>query len=249
MSGHSKWSTIKHKKGAKDARRSKIFTKLIKEITVAAKMGGGDMNANSRLRLAVNNARENNMPSDTIQRAIKKGTGGNDGVDYEEVLYEGYGPHNTAVVVKALTDNRNRTAGNVRAIFTKNGGNMGATNSVLYQFDHKGLIEVNKDDLTEDALTEFLLEAGGDDLADAGDHFLVTTAMEAMEKVKHYLEAKGATIRSAILTYLPQNKVVIDDMEQAEKVMHFLDKLEDDDDVQQVYSNFEISDKIAEQLA
>ena len=249
MSGHSKWSTIKHKKGAKDAKRGKLFTKLIREITVAAKAGGDDPETNPRLRTAVTTARGSNMPTDTIARAIKKGAGGNDGVDYEEIVYEGYGPHNAAVVVEALTDNRNRTASSVRATFTKYAGNLGSTNSVLYMFDHVGTIRVNQEGIDEDTLTEHVLEGGGEDLETDGEQFVIRTALEQFDAVKTYLESKGVTIAEAELIWHPQTKVVISDPEKAEKVINFLEALEDDDDVQKVHTNLDIDQAVLEQIA
>ncbi|MDH5752497.1 MAG: YebC/PmpR family DNA-binding transcriptional regulator [Deltaproteobacteria bacterium] len=248
MSGHSKWSSIKHKKAAVDAKRGKIFTKLIREITVAAKMGGGDMEANPRLRLAVGVARGKNMPKDTIDRAIKKGAGGNDGVDFEEVIYEGYGPHNVAVVVEALTDNRNRTASSIRHVFTKHNGNLGATNSVQYMFDRKGTFTLSKDAGDEDTITEWVLESGADDLEDDGDTWFVTCALENFDSVKTYLEEKGLDISEAELQRLPQTKVNLTDKEQAQKVLGFLELLEEDDDVQKVFANFEIDENLLAEL-
>ena len=249
MSGHSKWSSIKHKKAAVDAKRGKIFTKLIREITVAAKQGGGDIEANPRLRLAVNQARSQNMPNDTMQRAIAKGVGGNEGVDFEEVIYEGYGPHNVAVVIEVLTDNRNRTVASLRHAFQKHNGNMGATNSVQYMFDRKGTLVVPKNALDEDTLTEYVLEAGGEDLEDQGDSFLVISAMEEFESVKTFLEGKNVPLESAELQRLPQTRVTIDNQEDAEKVISFLELLEEDDDVQKVFSNFDIDEAILANLA
>ncbi len=248
MSGHSKWSSIKHKKAAADAKRGKAFTKLIREITVAAKHGGGDQEANPRLRLAVVQARGQNMPNDTIQRAINKGVGGNDGVDFEEVIYEGYGPNNVAVVIEALTDNRNRTIASIRTAFGKYDGNLGATNSVQYMFDRKGTFVVSKEAIDEETLTEYILDAGAEDLEDQGDSFLVIAEMDTFEVVKSYLEDKNVPLESAELQRLPQTRVPIDSKEDAEKVIHFLELLEDDDDVQKVFSNFDIAEGILAEL-
>ncbi len=248
MSGHSKWSTIKHKKAGKDARRGKLFTKLIREITVAAKAGGGDVKANPRLRLAVNNARGNSMPTDTINRAISKGVGGADGVEYEQVTYEGYGPSNIAVVVEALTDNRNRTAASLRTAFHKHNGNLGSTNTVMYMFARKGLLRIPKDATDEDKLTEIILEAGAEDLDTEGPDFVVTCPVEALEDVKAALERQSIAIRTSELAHVPQTKVMIDDKEKAEQVLGFLDILEEDDDVQNVFSNFDIPDSVLAEL-
>ncbi|MDH4224219.1 MAG: YebC/PmpR family DNA-binding transcriptional regulator, partial [Deltaproteobacteria bacterium] len=231
------------------AKRGKIFTKVIREITVSAKLGGGDPDGNPRLRSAIILAKANNLPLDTVNRAIKKGVGGNDGVDYMEVMYEGYGPANVAVVVEILTDNRNRTASNIRTIFNKNHGSLGSSNSVLYMFDHLGVVEVNKPGVDEDTLTEYVLEAGAEDLNTEGEMFTITAAKENFEQVKHFLENKGVVMESASLAWVAQTKTVIDDMELAEKVMHFIDALEEDDDVQRVFTNFEISDAVLEQLS
>lgn len=249
MSGHSKWSSIKHKKAAVDAKRGKIFTKLIREITVAAKQGGDDLEANPRLRLAVNSARAQNMPNDTIKRAITKGAGDADGADYEEVIYEGYGPNNVAVVIETLTDNRNRTVASLRFAFQKYDGNMGATNSVQYMFDRKGTLLVSKETIDEETLTDYILEAGAEDLEDQGDHFLVISSLESFEAVKTFLEQKDVALASADLQRLPQTRVVIDNREDAEKIITFLEVLEDDDDVQNVFSNFDIDEAVLMEMA
>ena len=249
MSGHSKWSTIKHRKAAIDSKRAKIFTKLIREITVAAKMGGGDMDANSRLRLAIAVARGQNMPNDTIQRAIAKGTGAGDTANYEQVIYEGYGPNNVAVVIEALTDNRNRTASTIRTAFGKNGGSMGATNSVQYMFARKGTFRLEKSAGDEDTLTEWVLDAGADDLEDEGDAWFITCSLAAFDKVRTYLEGKGAKILSGELQRIPQTLVKLTDKEQATKVLAFLEALEDDDDVQKVFSNADLDERLMGELA
>ena len=207
MSGHSKWSTIKHKKAAKDAKRGKLFTKLIKEISVAAKLGGGDINANPRLRTAVTTARANSLPADNIDRAIKKGTGELEGVTYEEVTYEGYGPGGAAVLVMAMTDNRNRTVSELRHLFERFGGNMGESGSVAWMFSKKGILTVEKPGVDEERLIEVALEAGADDVADDGDAFSVTTAPDAFEAVKEALDkAKIATV-DASLAMVPSTTV------------------------------------------
>ena len=249
MSGHSKWSSIKHKKGAKDARRGKLFSKLIREITVAAKMGGGELDANPRLRQAINNARAANLPQDTVMRAVTKGAGGADGVDYAEVIYEGYGPHNAAVVIEALTDNRNRTASSIRSTFSKYDGNLGASNSVLFMFDHVGTIVIDRSAIDEDTLTDYVLEAGGEDLESGDEGYIVSTRLEAFEPVKSFLESKGLEIKESELIWQPQSKVMIGDKAQAERVINFLEALEDDDDVQKVHTNLDIDQNVLTELA
>jgi len=239
MSGHSKWSKVKHQKAVVDSKRGKLFTKLIREITVAARMGGPDPDGNPRLRAALLAARASNLSNDTVLRAVNKGAGGNDGVDYESVLYEGYGPANTAVIVEALTDNRNRTASSIRSLFGKAGGNMGATNSVSYMFDHVGKIWIDKATIGEDALTEHILEGGADDLAADGEAHVVTTTMEAFEPVKAYLERQGIEIAEAALIWQPRARLTLKDREKAESVLNFLEALEDDDDVQKVFTNLD----------
>lgn len=249
MSGHSKWSSIKHKKAAADAKRGKVFTKLIREITVAARIGGGDPTGNPRLRAAVQTARGQNMPTDTINRAIAKGSGADDGVNYEEVTYEGFGPANVAVVIQALTDNRNRTIASIRTAFNKFNGNLGSTNSVLYMFDRKGTITIPKGAVDEDTLTEAALEAGAEDLDTSGDEYTVISAMEEFDQVKSALEERGLEISGAELAHLPQTKVIVHDREEAEQVMGFLEMLEEDDDVQKVFSNFDIDDTLLAELS
>lgn len=249
MSGHSKWSTIKHKKGATDAKRGKIFTKLIREITVSAKTGGGDVKANPRLRAAVQNARGNNMPMDTINRAITKATSAGEGADFEEVYYEGYGPSNIAVVVLALTDNRNRTIASVRTAFNKNGGNMAAANAVAYMFDKKGTILIEKSQIDEDTLLEAILEAGAEDLETEGADFLVICPIESFESVKAEMEKREIEMKETELSLLPQNKIMLTDKEKAEKAINFVDILEDNDDVQKVFVNFDIDDDVLAQLS
>jgi len=249
MSGHSKWSSIKHKKAAADSKRGKVFTKLIREITSAARQGGADPGANPRLRLAMDKARASNMPNDTVQRAISKGSGEDDGVNYEEVIYEGYGPASVAVVIEALTDNRNRTASTIRTAFTKANGNLGGTNSVQYMFDRKGTFAVRKDAMDEDTLTEHALEAGAENLADDGDTWLLTCPLEDFDAVRTALEEAGVPLDSAELQRLPQTRVTISNREDAEKVLTFLETLEEDDDVQKVFSNFDIDEQLLAELA
>lgn len=248
MSGHSKWSSIKHKKAAVDAKRGKIFTKLIREITVAAKSGGGDQDANPRLRSAVQAARGQNMPMDTIKRAIEKGAGGAGGANFEEVIYEGFGPCNVAVVIQALTDNRNRTIASIRGAFNKYNGNLGATNSVLHMFERKGTLLIAKSAVDEETLTEWVLEAGAEDLESGEEDFLIISSVEDFEAVKSALEAQNLEFREAELSQLPQTKTIISDKYDAEKVMRFLDLLEEDDDVQKVFSNFDIDDAVLAEL-
>jgi YebC/PmpR family DNA-binding regulatory protein len=248
MSGHSKWSTIKHKKAAKDAKRGKIFTKLIKEITVAARLGGGDINANPRLRTAVLTARQNSMPTDNIDRAIKKGTGELEGVTYEEVTYEGYGPGGVAILVQTLTDNRVRTVADVRSILTKFAGNMGAAGSVGYLFSKRGLIAVERKGVDEDKVMETALEAGADDVREAGDLLEVLTAPESFADVREALEKAAIPVASAEVTMLPASTVTVSG-HNAQTLLKLLEALEDHDDVQSVSSNMDIAAEELEQLS
>ena len=248
MSGHSKWSTIKHKKAAKDAKRGKLFTKLIKEITVAAKLGGGDLNANPRLRTAVTTARQNSMPSDNIDRAIKKGTGELEGVTYDEITYEGYGPGGAAVLVAVLTDNRNRTVAEIRRLFTKHGGSMGEAGCVGWMFQKKGVLAVEKQHSDEDRLIELALEAGGDDVADDDGTYQITTPPEAFEAVKEALDRAKIPVASAAISMVPQNTLSLTGA-PAEQTLKLLDELEDHDDVQEVASNIDISQEELERLS
>ncbi|MCF8721179.1 YebC/PmpR family DNA-binding transcriptional regulator [Nitrospina gracilis] len=243
MSGHSKWSTIKHKKGAADAKRGKIFTKLIKEITVAARLGGGDANANPRLRTAIAAAKEQNMPHDNINRAIKKGTGELEGANYEEITYEGYGPGGVAILIEVMTDNRNRTVGEIRALLGKNGGNMGENGCVSWIFEKKGLILVKSDAMDEDAMMELALEAGADDMQNTGDQYEITTSMENFETVHQSLKDKEVPIEFAEITAIPQNTVPVDE-QNGRAVLKLMDLLEDHDDVQKAYSNFDIPEEV-----
>jgi YebC/PmpR family DNA-binding regulatory protein len=248
MSGHSKWSTIKHKKAAKDAKRGKIFTKCIKEITVAARLGGGDINANPRLRTAVNVARQNSMPSDNIERAIKKGTGELEGVQYEEIQYEGYGPGGAAILVMVMTDNRNRTVSEIRRLFTKHGGNMGESGCVAWMFQKRGLIAVDKARADEERLMEVALEAGADDVTEDGDVFQVTTETDRFERVREAIEKAAMPISSAEVAMVPQNTVSLVGS-AAERTLKLLEELEDHDDVQEVASNLDISQEELERLS
>ena len=248
MSGHSKWSTIKHKKGAKDAKRGKIFTKLIKEITVAARLGGGDIKANPRLRTAVLTARQNSMPSDNIDRAIKKGTGELEGVTYEEVTYEGYGPGGVAILVQTLTDNRVRTVAEIRNMLTKHGGNMGATGSVGYIFTKRGLIAIERKGIDEDQIMETALEAGAEDVREAGDLLEVLTAPETFDDVREALAKANIATASAEITMIPSSTVNVSG-HNAQTLLKLLELLEDHDDVQSVSSNMDIAAEELEQLS
>ena len=248
MSGHSKWSTIKHKKALKDSKRGKIFTKLIKEITVAARMGGGDINSNPRLRTAVNTAKAQSMPNDNIDRAIKKGTGELEGVNYEEVQYEGYGPAGVAIMLSILTDNRNRTVAEIRNVFNKHGGNLGENGCVGWMFSKKGIITVDKSATTEEKLFELALDAGADDIADGGDLFEVTTAPDALEPVKAALEGASIPVASAEVTMVPQNTLTVRGND-AEQTIKLLEALEDHDDVQKVSANADIPQEEVERLS
>ena len=250
MSGHSKWSTIKHKKAAKDAKRGKIFTKLIKEITVSARLGGGDINANPRLRTAVLTARQNSMPADNIERAIKKGTGELEGVTYEEMTYEGYGPGGVAILVQTLTDNKTRTVADVRSILSKHGGNMGAAGSVAYIFSKRGFLAVDRkaDGVDEDRVMEVALEAGAEDVREAGDTLEVLTPPDAFSDVREALEKANVPVASAEVTMLPSSTVTVTG-HSAQTLLKLLEALEDHDDVQNVSSNMDIAAEELEQLS
>jgi YebC/PmpR family DNA-binding regulatory protein len=242
MSGHSKWHTIKHKKGALDAKRGKIFTKMIKEITVATRTGAsGDVDSNARLRKAVSDAKAQNMPNDTIDRAIKRGMGEGEGANYDEVVYEGYGPNGVAVMVEAMTDNRNRTVAEIRHIFSKNGGNMGESGSVGWMFDKKGYIVVDKADKSEDELFEIAVGAGADDMQDEGDVFEIFTAPDNFEAVTDAIKAAGIEPQAAEVSMIPQNYIKLEGGDAA-TMLKLVDALEDNDDVQKVYANFDIDD-------
>ncbi len=236
MSGHSKWATIKRKKAVIDAKRGKIFTKLIKEITIAARHGGGDPAGNPRLRLAIDNAKSQNMPQDNIDRAIKKATGELEGVTYHELTYEGYGPAGVAILVEVATDNKNRTVAEVRHIFSKNGGSLGEGGSVAWMFDRKGIISLPKQNKSEDEIMELIIEAGVDDLQTEQEFFEVSTSVEAFEPVRKALTEKGLEIENASLQWVAKNLIEVKG-EDAEKVMKLIESLEDCDDVQNVYSN------------
>jgi YebC/PmpR family DNA-binding regulatory protein len=242
MSGHSKWHTIKHKKGALDAKRGKIFTKMIKEITVATRTGGsGDVDSNARLRKAVSDAKGQNMPNDTIDRAIKRGMGEGEGSNYDEVTYEGYGPNGVAVMVEAMTDNRNRTVAEIRHIFSKNGGNMGESGSVGWMFDKKGYIVVDKAAKSEDELFEIAIEAGADDMQDDGDVFEIFTTPENFEAVNEAIKKAGIEPQAAEVSMIPQNYIKLEGAD-AKTMLKLYEALEDNDDVQKVYANFDIDE-------
>lgn len=238
MSGHSKWATIKRKKAVLDSKRGKIFTKLIKEITIAAR-DGGDVNGNPRLRLAVDNAKAANMPLDNIERAIKKATGELEGVTYHELTYEGYGPAGAAVLVEVATDNKNRTVAEVRHLFSKNGGSMGETGSVAWMFDRKGVITLPAEGKKEADIMEIILEAGADDLTTEEDYFEITTSIESFETVRRALVDKNFTIENASLQWIAKNMIEVKG-EDAEKTLKMIEGLEDLDDVQNVFSNADI---------
>lgn len=246
MAGHSKWANIKHRKGAQDAKRGKIFTKMIKEITIAAKIGGGDLESNARLRLAVDKAKQGNMPKDNIERAIKKGTGDLDGVTYEEGTFEGYGPAGVAVIVEFMTDNRTRTVAEVRHAFNKYGGSLGVSGSVAFMFDRKGQIVFGEDNDFE-VIFEAALEAGAEDVKEADGYIEVVTDPAEFETVRNTLTDQGLQFQSAEVTMIPQNMNPVEG-KQAESLMKMIDVLEDNDDVQNVHANFDISDEEMEKL-
>ncbi len=248
MSGHSKWSTIKRKKGKADAERGRLFTKLIKEITVAARAGGGDADGNPRLRTAILAAKANSMPADNIKRAIQKGTGELEGFTYEEITYEGYGPGGVAVMVQVLTDNKNRTVAEMRHLFSKYGGNLGETGSVGWIFSKKGLIEIDSAAASEDTLMELVLENGADDLSPVDGAFEVSTPPDSFEKVRAAIESKGIPMLTAELTMVPSTSVKLGG-KHAESMIKLYEALEDHDDVQKTFANFDIDDKILEQLS
>ena len=241
MSGHSKWATIKHKKGALDAKRGKIFTRLIKEIMVAAKAGGGDPDGNPRLRTAIAAAKAENMPNDNISRAIKRGTGEIEGASYEDITYEGYGPGGVAIIVEVLTDNRNRAVSEIRHAFSKQGGNLGESGSVSFMFAKKGQIFVAIDAADEDKLTEIVLDAGAEDLSADGDYWEITTVPNDFQAVKDAVTAAGITPESAEVTMVPSTYTKLEGT-QAAAMLRLLDALEDLDDTQNVYSNFDMDE-------
>lgn len=247
MSGHSKWSTIKHKKAAADAKRGKVFSRISKELSIAAKQGGGDLDTNARLRTVIASAKAVNMPSDNIDRAIKKGTGELPGVSYEELTYEGYGPAGVAIMVRCLTDNKNRTAAEIRSIFTKKGGSLGGAGSVAWMFARKGFFSVPANSTSEDDLFMVVSEAGAEDLKLEGDMFEITCSPEDFVTVKDALDEAGVKYEEAEVTHLPENTVMVDGKD-AETTMKLIDALEEQDDVQNLSSNFDISDETMEKL-
>jgi len=247
MSGHSKWATTKHRKAAVDAKRGKIFTRLGKEIAVAARMGGGDAEANPRLRLAIGKAREANMPADNIKRAIQRGTGELPGVAYEEIVYEGYGPGGVALLMEVTTDNRNRTVGELRHLLTKHGGKMGETGCVAWMFHRKGVVQVPADKVSEDALMEAALAAGAEDMQRQDDTFEVTTTQEDFEPVLGALKEAGVPVAEAELRMIPETDVKLDGAD-AERMLRLMELLEDHDDMQAVSANFDIPDEIMERV-
>jgi len=249
MAGHSKWSKVKRFKGAIDAKRGKIFSKLSKEITIAAKIGGGDPNANPRLRGAIQAAREQSMPNDNIERSIKRGTGeGVDAQNFEEIVYEGYGPGGVAVIVEAATDNKNRTAAEIRSIFTKNNGNLASSGSVSYMFHKKGQITVPRSSIDEDRLFELALEAGAEELTTSEDEYVITTSHDQLYAVAETLRNAGVITDGQKFTFIPDTTVPVADETVARDVLRLCDALEDDDDVQNVYSNLEIPDELLARL-
>ena len=249
MSGHSKWSTIKRKKGAADAKRGRIFTRLIKEITVAARMGGGDQDGNPRLRSAITTAKAENMPKDNIERAIKKGTGELEGAVYEEIIYEGYGPGGVAVMVECMTDNKNRTVADIRHAFSKSGGNLGESGCVAWMFDKKGSILIDKSAIDEEELMDKALESGAEDVLEEENVFQVVTTPEDFEAVREALQADGLEFIEAAVSLIPQNTVDITEEKPAKQLLRLLESLEDHDDVQSVSANFDIPDEIMEAVS
>ncbi len=242
MSGHNKWSTIKHKKGAADAKRGKMFSKIIKEISIAARMGGGDPEGNPRLRTAVNAARAANMPKDNVERAIKRGTGEIEGVNYEEITYEGYGPGGVAVLVEALTDNKNRTVAEIRHIFDKYSGNLGESGCVAWIFQKKGVIVIPLQGLVEDEVMELAIEAGAQDVKQDGQTFEITAEPSDFEEVRKAVEDKGWKIEFSEVTMIPQNTVKLEG-KKAEQMLKMMDALDDNEDLQTVFANFDISEE------
>jgi len=242
MSGHSKWASIKHKKAAADAKRGKVFTKVIKELAVAARMGGGDPDSNARLRKAISDSKAVNMPADNIKKAIMKGTGQLEGVSYEEMSYEGYGPGGVAIYVETLTDNKNRTVSEIRHIFSKNGGNLAESGCVAWMFDRKGYIVVEKAKAAEDELLDLVLEAGAEDLREDGSNYEIFTEPDDYEAVSNALEENNIETAASNLGYIPQNYVKLQG-KQAQQLMRLMEEMEDHDDVQNVWANFDIDEE------
>jgi len=249
MSGHSKWASIKHKKGALDAKRGKTFTKIIREMSIAARIGGGDPNSNPRLRTAVDKAKAVNMPADNIKRAIQKGTGELEGAAYEEITLEGYGPGGVAILVEGTSDNRNRTVAEIRHLFTKNGGNLGTTGAVAWLFERRGVVLVDAGGADEDELTLAAAEGGADDVEADGSVFQVFSAPESLSAVREAIEATGIEVQSAELTMIPKTTVEIADEASAKKLIRLIEALEENDDVQDVSANFDIPEQMLEAVA
>jgi len=249
MSGHSKWHSIKHKKGAADKARGKLFAVLIRQIEVAARSGGGDPDSNATLRTMIGKARENSVPMDTIQRAIKRGTGEEEGVTYEQVTYEGYAPGGVAVIVQALTDNRNRTSAEVKNIFSRNGGSFAEPGAVAWQFERKGILLVDKAAASEDDLMLLAADAGAEDIQDLGDTWQVVTPPTELHAVRTAIGEAGTAVKSADLTMIPTTSVPLEDEGQAKQVLRLMDALEDHDDVEAVYANFDIPDAVLEAVS
>ncbi|NNN02823.1 MAG: YebC/PmpR family DNA-binding transcriptional regulator [Acidimicrobiaceae bacterium] len=243
MSGHSKWATTKHQKAAKDAVRAKVFAKIIRQVEVAAREGGGDPESNAALRTMFQKARDASVPIDTIERAIKRGTGELDGVRYESISYEGYAPGGVALIIETLTDNRNRTSAEIKHLLSKNGGSIAEPGAVSWQFDRKGSLEV-KGPLDEDQLLEWVLEAGGENFDAQGDNYVVTTEPTELMAVRGALEATGVTVLSSELTLIPQNVIPVEEEAEAKRILRLMDAVDEHDDVQNVYANFDISDDI-----
>lgn len=248
MSGHSKWANIKHRKGRQDARRGKIFTTLGKEITIAAREGGGDIDSNSRLRLAVQSARAENMPGENIKRAIQRGTGEIEGLTYEEITYEGYAPSGVAVILEVVTDNRKRTVAELRALFSKLGGNLGEANSVAWNFARKGVVTIKTGKLSEDDLVEHVLESGAEDMEYDEDTSRIIASIDSYHKCNKYFTEKGIEIAGSKMEYIPKEMVKINNLNDARKVVKFIETFEEHEDVQNVFSNFEIDDAIMEKI-
>ncbi len=242
MSGHSKWNTIKHKKGAADAKRGRVFTRIIKELTIAARHGGGDPDSNPRLRTVIADAKQVNMPAENIKRAIRRGTGEEEGVSYDEVTYEGYGPGGVAILVDTLTDNRNRTVGEIRHTFSKHGGNLGEANSVAWMFEKKGHVVVGKDKAGEDALMATVLDAGADDMRDDGSAWEIVSPPDAHQAVLEAVKALGIEPDTAEIAMLPQNYVKLEGR-TAQQMLRLMEALEDNDDTRNVWSNFDVEEK------
>ncbi len=247
MSGHSKWANIKHKKAAKDAKRGKIFTRITKEITISAREGGGDIDANPRLRLAVQNAKSVNMPSDNIKRAIQKGTGEIEGVNYEEITYEGFGPQGGAVIMEVVTDNRNRTLSDLRTTISKLGGNLAEAGAVAWNFDRKGVVTISTAGKTEDDILELVLDSGADDMEYDSESTRIICPFDALNICSKYFEEKKFEITDRKLEFLPKTMVNIRNVNDAKKILRFLETVEEHEDIQNIYSNYDINDAVLEQ--